>query len=285
MARIALVTDSTCDPKPHQAKELDIKVVETPIFIDDETILLYRDQLTDQEFVDKINNAKKFPTTSQPSPGQFLEVFEKLRDEGYSQILVVTLSKKLSGTFNSAFQAADMVENVEVAIADSSLVSAPLFSCVLYARKLIDADVELNECVRRIEEYGNSLTGYFSVATLENLVRGGRMSPLRYRLGKFLNYKPILQVHDGVISAFGKTRSIEKTRELAYYESTKQFDKDDEVDYIISHFNAEGLAKEFEQRVQQEFPKANGFIQSIGSIAIHTGEECLLVFMYKLPSI
>ena len=282
MSKIAIVCDSACDITSEIAKEYGIRVVETPIIIDGDSLLL--GDMDHTKFHQLVDNAKKFPTTSQPSALQFQETYQELKEEGYDTILSIHVSHILSGTLNSAKMAKEMVD-IDIHLIDSLSVSAPQLTGVFYARKLVDAGIEVNEIIKRLEAYASSTIAYFSVATLDNLVRGGRLTRPRYILGKLLNFKPILAVMDGAITSFDKTRDLEKTREKAYELALQDFQKDDSFDYIIAHCEARDLADSYENRIKSEYPKSSGIILNLGSVSIHAGKGCLLVYPYKLPEI
>lgn len=282
MSKIAIVCDSACDITSEIAKELDIRVVETPILIDGESFLL--GDMDHTKFHQLIDSAKAFPTTSQPSALQFQEVYQELKEEGYDNVLSIHVSHKLSGTLNSAKMAKEMVD-INIHLIDSLSVSAPQLTCLMYARKLVDAGIEVKEIVKRVEAYAASTKTYFSVATLDNLVRGGRLTRPRYLLGKLLNFKPILAVIDGAIISYDKTRDLEKTRNQAFEISLEDFQTDDSFNYIIAHCEAKELADRYEKRINTEYPNTTGIVLNLGSISIHSGKGCLLVFPYKFPEI
>ena len=180
--------------------------------------------------------------------------------------------------------AKEMVD-IDIHLIDSLSVSAPQLTCVMYTRKLVDAGIEVKEIIKRVEDYAANTMALFSVATLDNLVRGGRLTRPRYLLGKLLNFKPILAVMDGAISPYDKTRDLEKTREKAYEISLKNFQPDDSFNYIIAHSEVKNLAGRYENRIKSEYPNTHGIIVNLGSISIHSGKGCLVVFPYKLPEI
>ena len=282
MTKIAIVCDSTSDITSEIAKELDLRVVETPILIDGQAIFL--GDMNHTKFHELVDSAKEFPTTSQPSALQFQEVYQELLDEGYDSILSIHVSHKLSGTLNSAKMAKEVVD-IEVNLVDTLTISAPYLTCLMYTRKLVDAGIDIPEIIERVQSYGVKTKPYFSVATLENLVRGGRLTRPRYFLGKLLNFKPILMVNEGAIESYGKTRDLTKTRDKAYEVALMDFQTDDTFSYIFAHSEVYELAKSYENRIKTEYPNASGIILNLGSISIHTGRGCLLVYPYKLPVI
>lgn len=281
MLRTAVVCDSASDLTRALAKKYEIYMVETPIIIDGTSFLL--GDYTMEEFYKMVDNAQTFPTTSQPSVQQFVDAYNQAAADGYDQVLSIHISSKLSGTINSARLATESVD-IPVAIADTMVVASPQFACILYARQLAATDLPIATMAKLVEECGASLRGYISLSTLDNLVRSGRITRPRYLLGKLLKFNALITIGDGILKPFGKTRNLSKARDIVYSYATQDFDAADEVNYVISHSVIPEVAKAYEQRLLQEFPRAKGLILDLGSISIHAGKGCLLIFMYKLPN-
>lgn len=279
---IAIVTSTASDLPKDMAKKLGIYLVDTYVHFGTDT---YRDRdLKIDDFHEKIRNTDKhsFPKTSQPSAQDFTEMYEKLKNQGYKTILSIHLSVKLSGTINSANVAAGMLEGIDIRLIDTQGASFTVTACVLRALELVDKGKSVDAIVKEITKMGENVEGFFTLKTLDNLVRGGRMSRVRYRLGKWLNIKPVLRVGDNEISAHDKARGVEASREKMYNYATSGFTKGQKFKYIIAHSRLLGDAQDLEKRVKKEFPKSSGFIAEIGiSIGVHTGEGALFLSCYK----
>jgi len=276
--QIALVTDSTSDVPEKYRQKYDINVVDAYVHFGNDTYTT--ENLSMEKFYELMENStgERFPKTSQPSSQDFLEMYEKLRDEGYDHILSVHIGNEYAGTLNSANNAMGVVEGIDITLVDSHAVSAPLFICLVKARNMIDAGEDPTTIKTKIEELGGSLRGYFSLETMENLVKGGRIGQIRYRFGKLLNVKPILRIHEGAISSFDKVRGLDNSREKTYQYAVEKYSKDDTFYYIIAHCQAEKMAKEYQERIEKEFPFATGLIMEIGmAVSVHTGRNAFYI--------
>jgi len=145
MARIGLVTDSTCDLPPELVEQYQIEVVPLSVIFGDEN---YLDgvTLTPEQFFQKLQTSPHHPRTSQPAPGDFAAVYERMRGK-YDQVVSVHLSSDLSGTYQSAQMARDMFPDLEIALVDTRSASIGLGWTVLLAARAIAAGKSLEEVV------------------------------------------------------------------------------------------------------------------------------------------
>lgn len=281
-SEIAIVTSTASDFPPEMAKELGVHLVDTYVHFGTET---YRNaDMTMEEFHKKVENSTKqsFPKTSQPSPQNFTETYEALKNQGYKTIISIHLSGKLSGTLNSANVAAGMLDGIDIKIVDTHGASFTVTACVLMALDMLKKKESPDKIVTKIEKIGSELCGYFTLETLDNLVKGGRMGKLRYRFGKLLNIKPVLRVGYNEIAPVDKTRGREASIERMYDLGTEKFTKGMKFKYIIAHGSLPDKASELEKRLKKEFPKCNGFIGEIGmAISVHAGKGALFILTYK----
>src|SRR5207248_7941614 len=162
--RVAIVTDSTSDLPPALAGARSITIVPLTLNFDGQALFDGVD-ITPSEFYRRLPNATTHPTTSQPSPGQFSEVYTKLLAD-HDAIVSIHISEKLSGTYDSAKQAADMTDPQRVHVVDSRLVSMSLGLAVLGAASLASSGADADEIVTKIEALRPYVQTYFSVATL-----------------------------------------------------------------------------------------------------------------------
>ncbi len=204
---VEIVTDSLSDITPEFAKELGITVVPLYVRFGEEA---YRDrvEMSTDEFYHRLINGPNLPTTTQPSPGDFLDVFKKLAKKT-DEILVVTVSGMLSGTYQSAMQAKNMMEEGEcrIEVIDSRKVAMSLGLIVIKATEAARTGANLDELadlVRRALPRSN-LVVYFD--TLKYLAKGGRIGKAQGLLGAMLSIKPILTIKDGEMAPLTRVRS------------------------------------------------------------------------------
>lgn len=197
-----IVTDSTADYTPEEAAEKNIIMLPLSIQFDQQ---LYRDRidLGPEEFYAMMNSHEELPTTSQPAPGAFMEVFEKYPDE---DIVVIPISKTLSSTFSNATMVKEMTGRDNIYIADTNWITYGLRMLVDDAVKMRDAGASGQEIKDMVEKERDKIRLYAVLDSLDNMVKGGRISKTAFYAGKMLNIKPIVTFEEGIIKVPSKAR-------------------------------------------------------------------------------
>lgn len=208
---VAVVTDSTCDLSAEAAAEHGIVVVPLNVHFG-ETVYLDQVDFSTDEFMEKMAVSNPLPTTSQPSVGMFEEAFKRAaQEQGVSEIVCVTISSKLSGTFQSAAIASqNLADELTIEVVDSFSASYGLGFQALRASALADngnSAKEISEIL--LNELGRYHVVFF-VETLEHLRRGGRIGKAAQLVGTVLQLKPLLRVDEGQIVPFERTRTRSK---------------------------------------------------------------------------
>ncbi|HEY9745186.1 MAG TPA: DegV family protein [Oculatellaceae cyanobacterium] len=206
MSEIAIVTDSTSDIPRHLAERYGISVV--PLTLVHEGVV-YRDgiDIHPSQFYSMLAKADKLPTTSQPSPSQFIDVFKPLLESG-KQILSFHLSRVLSGTVNSARLAAQQLAPDRIHVVDTGSVSWGLAVQVLEAARLAMQGLSVPAILERIAQLKKHSEVLFTLNTLDYAHKGGRIGKLSSLVGNLLNIKPIARIQDGEYVLIRKVRSI-----------------------------------------------------------------------------
>lgn len=201
---IRIITDSTADLKPQRAKEIGVEVLPLSVNFGENS---YQDgvELTPEQFYEKLAAAEALPTTSQINPDRFVEVFEGHLAAG-DQVLGIFLSSDLSGTFQSAVIAKDMVDSDQLQVIDSRTVTFALGLLVEEACCLRDSGLELAELARRVTELTARIRILAVVDTLKYLKMGGRISAATAVVGGLLGISPIIAVENGKVESAGKAR-------------------------------------------------------------------------------
>ena len=203
---VKIITDSLSDITSDIADELGITVVPLTVLFGHEAFL-DRVTMTTEEFYRRLTTEDILPTTTQPTPAAFMEVYENLAKET-DEILVVTLSSKLSGTYQSALSAKDMVKGkCRIEIIDSRLVAMGLGLVVMSAVKKASKGASLDELIDFVN--GAMARTHFIVYfdTLKYLAKGGRIGKAQGLLGSMLSVKPILTIKEGEMSPVTRLRS------------------------------------------------------------------------------
>ncbi|MDO9630241.1 MAG: DegV family protein [Acholeplasmataceae bacterium] len=203
-----------------------------------------------KEFYDIINaNPEIDLSTSQTSTGKIASVYEELKDEGYTDIIAVVISSKLSGTYQGAVLAKDMVPGINVFVIDSRSVSYGEAYLVLEAIKMIKNGSKVRDIIDKLEKIRDHIYIYVLVDTLKFLVKNGRLSAASGFLGTLLKIKPLLHVQrDGSLVPFEKIRTTSKAQ-ARLVEVIKHDIEGKNVIMFIAFTNNEDKAKEIKQQI------------------------------------
>jgi len=206
--KVAIITDSTINLPEGAFEEYNIQSVPLIIHWDGQA---YIDQLemTTEAFYKRLATSKTLPSTSQPSIAAFVDVFTPLIEQGYD-IITLPLSAGISGTFLSASAAAGQFPIGRIEVVDAKSVSVGLGIIVMQVARAAKAGASLQECREIALDVASRVKIYFSVETLENLRKGGRINTAAAFLGTALDMKPILEFRGGLIEAKERVRTSKK---------------------------------------------------------------------------
>lgn len=216
MEKIALITDSACDLTTEEIKKHNIHLL--PLIIHYSTGD-FRDKIdiTAEEIYNSLD--KEIPKTSLPSVEHTNSLLESLENDGYTHVIVITLSSGLSGTYNSIRLTLEDHSNLKSFIFDTKILAYPEGLTVLETAKLIEAGKSFDEITSEIPKIKEKISGYFTINTLEYLKKGGRIGRVSGTLGEMLNLKPVITcdengVYYTVSKARGRKQSISKLIEI-----------------------------------------------------------------------
>ncbi len=251
MDRIAIVTDSTCDLKPELVKEMGVTMVPLKVTLNEEN---YYDKIdiTSSEFMDLLEETDELPTTSQPAVGDFVATYEDLASD-YDVIISLHISEEMSGTLKSANLAAKMVDDVEVKVIDSRLVTAPLGVMVSEVAKAVGDNKSVEEIIDLIKELRENINIYFTVDELDYLEKGGRIGKAAAFLGGIFNVKPILSIADGVIVPHKKVRGEKRLFRTLKKLVAKDLKNKPGQRLVILHGKYEDKANKLKELMEEEF--------------------------------
>ena len=248
---VKVVTDSVSDISLAVANELGITVVPLNVVFGNE---IYRDgvDLTTDEFYQKLERSQILPTTSTPPLQTFIELYEKLAEET-DEILVITISRKLSATGEAALKAVESVEKkcrVEVIPSQWAMMAEGLI--VIAAAKAAQSGANLDDIVKLTERNMSRVGMRLAFDTLEYLKRGGRIGKARALLGSVLGINPILGIKDGEVFPFGKERSRAKAIDHLY-NFVMSYSRIDEL--AVEDATTPDEADELVERLGAKFPR------------------------------
>jgi DegV family protein with EDD domain len=270
---VKIVTDSGADLPDQLAKELGITVVPIYVRFGEE---VYRDRVTisEDEFYDRLTHDPVHPSTTQPGPQDFLEVYQKL--SGADGIVSIHISGKLSGTYNSALMAKDMLEGgCPVEVVDSETLSMSLGLIVIAAAQMAKAGESIVKIVEWVKQAIPKTYLFFLLDTLEYLRRGGRIGKAKALLGSVLKVKPMLTIKDGELVPVGQARNRAKGMDKLFeYVKNAGNIQDLAVVYNTTPDEAQALA----ERLASVFDKEKIRMARVGAgLGVHGGPGAMLV--------
>jgi len=204
MSKIKLIVDSTHDLPAQYLVDHGIVQVPLNIVMDGRTYL-DQEEISSQEYLNKLVASKEIPKTSQPATGKFVETYEKYIDEGY-EILSLHMTHRLSGTLNSAQTAASMVDG-NVTVIDSGFIAQSYGFIIQNVVELIIKHKTMDEIVAAIEIMKSQSKLFLVISQLDYLRKGGRISRGKGFIGGLMNLKPVAQVIDGEIQVLQNART------------------------------------------------------------------------------
>ncbi|PLS78550.1 MAG: DegV family protein [Chloroflexi bacterium] len=267
---VAVVVDSTADIPQAMRDEYAISVVPLSIIFGNETFQDGVDMTSDQ-FYQRLTESNVHPSSSQPSPGAFAEVYERLA-QNHAGIISIHISGKLSGTVRSAAQAQELVPNIPIRVIDSGSVSMGFGFLGLEAAKLARAGHTLDDIATQIERMVPNIRLWAVLDTLKYLERGGRIGRTRAFLGTLLNVKPMIQIKEEVLPAEQvrtHKKAIARMVDLASAEGPYEH-------LAVLHSAAEPLATELANQLGSLHPRDQIVTaQLTGVIGVHGGPGVL----------
>lgn len=267
---IRILTDSTSDILPEEARERGIMVVPLRVTFGEES---FRDNvdITHREFYEKLAGAEKLPTTSQPTPEDFLARFEQVKEQG-DTLICILLSGGLSGTVQSAQIAKELCDYEEIYIVDSHQASAGIRALVDLACLLIEQGKSAQEIVAELEEARDRVRLYIMVDTLEYLHKGGRLPSTVAVVGTMLKVKPIIALKDGVLSMVGKGMGIKDAMKNILKMTGEQLNADPRLPVYFVYTAKENNCTQLRTQAEEKYALQRGESHSVGAVlGAHVG--------------
>lgn len=269
---VAIVTDSTADIESPVAESAGIEIVPLTVSFGEQSYLDGR-ELSAEQFFSRLGDSATLPRTSAPSPGAFLRAYER-QSERADAVLCITISRKLSGTFNAARAAREhFVQPERIVVMDSEAVTVAEAAVVLGAADAAGHGFSLDE----VRAYAAGIITrqdlLVGLETLDYLQRGGRIGRAQAFLGGLLNVKPLLTLREGEVAPAERVRSRRSMIERLY-QFALSFPKPESVRiaHAAAREDAEGLAA----RIGEALPDAPVSISWIGPVVgVYTGPGAL----------
>lgn len=283
MKKTVIVTDSTADIPADLVKKYDIRIVPLRLMFGSDT---YLDgvEITASEFYKRLVEAPQLPTTSQPSPADFVEEYESiLKEYPDCSILSMHLSSGMSGTYQSALLATSLLEGeADITVWDSKSASYGFGLFVVHAAQLAAEGLTVDEILSSTEELRSKRRLFFLVDTLEYLQKGGRIGKASAVLGTLLNIKPILSIDsEGIIYPVEKVRG----RKKATARMIELFQNDlvgvTNINVAVGHTADPASVEDFLKQLSAVFTVKETVLSDIGAvIGTHVGPGTIAAYIW-----
>lgn len=276
MDKIKIITDSSADLPKELFEKLDVEVLPLLINFGEESYYDGQEINIDQLF-ERIDNGSVFPNTAQITPPRFENAFKKYLDEGY-KVIYLALSSNMSGTYQSACLAKNMLESDDIYVLDSQTVTSGLGLLAYRAAILRDAGKTFEEVIEDIEEKKNYICSSLSFESLDNLVRGGRISKTVSVVTGVLGIKLILEVKNGTMAVKDKVRGSKKAVKRIL-KDIEEFEPLEDMPMVLLNVNNEDVYNPIKEHFEAENIK---YIDAkVGcTVGIHSGNNATGVFFF-----
>ncbi len=278
---LKVIADSTCNLSQETLDEYDIRIAPIPIQFGDETFEEGVDIDRDL-FYKKIEETGIIPTSSQPTPAWFGRYYKELHQQGHS-ILVITVTGKHSGTFNSATMAKSLTPEADVHVFDSKSISLGTGWMVLEAVRAIKAGVSQSDVVSRIEIIRERARLFMTPATLKYLQMSGRVGTLQGALASLLSIKPIIHLKDGLLEVMGNVRTRGKSLDQLIDRLEEAVGTTAPVNLAVIHARAREEGLSVLERAKDVFNVQEAlFGDLVASLSAHGGPGIIGIFAYPI---
>lgn len=272
--KIAVVTDSTAYLTKEQYEQHSIYKLPLSVIMTNEVYLEEVD-IRSTDFFEKVRGIETLPTSSQPTTGQIMSLFNELAKE-YDAIISVHLSSGISGTYQNVVSVAGMMENIAVYPYDSELSCAAQGYYALEAARMAQAGASVEEIFQAFSEMRQTLKAYFLVDDLNHLVRGGRLSNGSAIIGSLLKIKPLLHFENKKIVVFEKIRTTKKALKRIEQLLAEDIAEGYPIVSTVIHGNAEAEALIWKEHLEATYPTVRFELSYFGPvIGTHLGEGSL----------
>ena len=273
MNKFGIVFDSTVYINKKILEENNVKVASLNVVAGTES---YRELDIDNKFVFDMQDKGASFTTSQPAPGEFLNAYEELINQGIKKIFVVTLSKNISGTYQSALIAKNMLEEPNnVHVFDTMLAAFGTEMIGIELIDMINSGKTEEEIVTRITKIIGTSGQMFTVENLFSLAKGGRLTATQAMIGTVLRVKPIIKVVDGKLKLDKKERSYKKVHNYFLETIKKESNGYENITFYITETSSPESGLVLKGEIEEHFPKAKiTFTDYLGPVfSIHVGKK------------
>ena len=268
---IALVMDSACDIPKELIEKYQIHILPVNLHLDEHD-LLDGYSFDSDHFYQTLSELKSYPKTSLPTKSMVESKLKQIADH-YDDVLIITLAQALSGTHDVIKSVSNEYKNIHVI--DSKNTTAGIGLIVQSAGELIESGQSIDEVIKAVDSFIDRATIYVAIEQFDSLVRSGRISSFKARIGQFTGIKPIISLDkNGKGQMFGKALSTPKAQAklISYVEELCQKENLSIQKYAITHAGVEKKAQSFAKLTEEAFGKPPEFIEPVATaIGLHAG--------------
>lgn len=282
--KIAWVTDTAALLDEKFIQDNQIHVLPLNIVFE-EGALRETVDMTHDQFYDKLRNANKHPKTSQPAIGEVVDLYKSLKAQGYACAIAIHTSQHLSGTYNSAFTAAEQAD-FKVYPVDSKIGSFPMQKMIELGQELEREGFEPGYIVEKINELADNSELSFIPASLSQLHKSGRVSGTQAFLSNLLNIKVVISFENGKVVMKEKVRATPRAK--AYVQNLLNADLETSIipEVAVIHCNNEEGAIAWKNALEKEYPLISFKVLPLSAcVAVHAGEGTLGLSWVRLPEL
>lgn len=283
MPRIKIVTDTTADLSKELYEKYDCEVLPLLVTINEKS---YKDtfELSTAELYKIMDETKQLPKTSAVSPEGFLEVFNKIKAEGYDGIIVTGIGSNMSSTMQSAHIAMAQMDGFPIRIVDSLSLSTGTGLLIMYGREYLNQGHTLDETADYMNSLVPKVRAQFIVESLDIIYRGGRISSAKYLFGKMLKAHPFIQMNDAKLAVVDTPKGkIHRALDRLFDVFVEDFKQGiDQTHVFITHSEAPDFANYYLEKLKAYIPEKNIIITGAGAvISAHCGPGTIGILYIK----
>ena len=278
MKNIKIITDGSCDLSQKIIEESNVEIVDVTVSFGENSYSTRKD-ITISQFYEMMKDYKELPKTSCPSPNQFLEAFDCEEEN----IIVLCLTSKLSGIYNSAVLAKNMYEEEDgnkkrIEIIDTTTGSIGQALLVSKVANMIDEEKSMDEIIDTIEKLRHEVIFYGALHTLENAIKGGRINAIAGKIIGALNLKAIVHITDGLVKPMDKARGDKNSINKVIDYIKNNIHKTSGTKLAIGHANCLEKALKIKNVLENYHNFEEIHIMEVGpSMGVYTSEGAVLV--------
>jgi DegV family protein with EDD domain len=285
MSSIAIITDTDASLPDAIAAQYGIQQVPIGVHFGDETFLSGID-IDETSLFERVDREGVLPTTSAPAPGDFLKAFQTAFDEGAEEVICFCVSSKVSGTYDSARTARDLLLERDVTVIDTLSISMGQGLMVLEAAEASRSGASREEIIERAFAVGERTCLYAALSTLKYLAMSGRVGHLTAGMAGLLNIKPILSLQDGELQMLERVRTQSKAWSRVIELTVGALGDRVPERMAIIHVNALPRARQFEEQLRARLPCPQTIITAplTAGLSVHTGAGLVGVVTVAAPT-